>query len=166
MVNEPATRPVPGSRIMAVRLGALGDTLCFLPVLAALRRFVGEEGRLTAMVRSGLEDVVVGERLASDAVVADRWPYSEVLATGRWPSEPQSWDWVLGWTASENLAAFAGRASQCRQFSALPPEGRHAVSQSTDPLDRAGNPTRSACLPRLPRARAGRVGAREALRGG
>lgn len=71
----------PGDRVLVVKLSALGDTLLLLPVFKALKKRVGEQGRVvmvaTPINRSALEGFpYVDETLVMDFGLFLKSPFS------------------------------------------------------------------------------------------
>lgn len=114
--------PLKGARILAVRAGALGDTLVVLPALSALRRAAGPSGELTLVGTEPYVQLARGEGLATTVHSFERGPFRDDLV--RFVS---SFDVVVAWTRHERLqeaVLAAGVASL--EAPPLPPRGVHA----------------------------------------
>jgi heptosyltransferase-3 len=114
--------PLKGARILAVRVGALGDTIVTLPALRALRREAGPEGDLDLVGTEPYIGLARGDGSASRVHPFERGPFRTDLR-----DFVSSFDVVVAWTRHDPLRAVLA-ASDIASLEAppLPPPGIHA----------------------------------------
>ena len=114
--------PLKGARILAVRAGALGDTIVALPALAALRREAGPDGHLALVGAEPYVQLARSDRYASRVYSLDRGPFREDL-----PRVVSSFDIVVAWTRHTQLReAILAACIASLEAPPLPPKGVHA----------------------------------------
>ena len=114
--------PLKGARILAVRAGALGDTIVTLPALAALRREAGPEGHLALVGTEPYVQLARGDCYASRVYSLDRGPFCEDLQR-----VVSSFDVIVAWTKHAQLRkAILEAGISSLQVPPLPPKGTHA----------------------------------------
>lgn len=111
-----------GARILAVRTGALGDTIVALPALSALRRAAGPEGDLELVGTEPYVHLAGNGSCASRVHAFDRGPFRADL-----PGFVSSFDVVVAWTGYAPLReALAASGTANVLAPPLPPPGVHA----------------------------------------
>jgi ADP-heptose:LPS heptosyltransferase len=120
-----------GRRILAVRPGALGDTLLALPAIAALRAIAGCEGRLEVVGTEPSVRLTLGPRHASRAHSIDRGAFRAFFQEGADDRDLLSFlrefDLVVAWSKLPLLRAkLAALGVGAIEAPSTPPEGVHA----------------------------------------
>lgn len=123
--------PMNGRRILAVRAGALGDTLLALPAIAALRGIVGDAGRVEVLGTGPALRLALGPRHASQVHSIDRAAFRAFFHEGADDEELlaflEGFDLVVAWSNLPLLAAKAGSIGvEVMETPPFPPEGTHA----------------------------------------
>lgn len=128
--------------MLAVRAGALGDTLLALPALGALRGAVGPRGRVEFLGRLPQATLACGERYATAVHDFERALFRGFFESGTPHDDAElrrflgSFDLVVAWARLPRLAEVAS----CPILSAdpRPPEGKHASEHLADLLRQGG----------------------------
>ncbi len=147
--------PMEPRRILALRAGALGDTLLALPAIAALRKIVGSSGLLEVVGTPPAVELTVGPGLASRALSIDRGAFRAFFHEGADDRELLSLleglDLVVAWSKLPLLAAkLAPLGIAAIEASPRPPAGMHASEHLFRSLSPLGvGPTVPLPLPEL-----------------
>jgi ADP-heptose:LPS heptosyltransferase len=131
-----------GRRILAVRAGALGDTLLALPALRALRSMVGASGRLDVLGTEPAVRMTLDRRYASGCHSIDRGAFRAFFQEGADDEELlallKELDLVVSWSTLPLLRAKAASMGVAVfEASPHPPVGVHAsehLFRSLSPL--------------------------------
>jgi heptosyltransferase-2 len=121
-----------GRRILALRAGALGDTLLALPSIAALRRLVGPTGEVELVGTEPAVRLALGPRLSTRVHSIDRRRFLPLFQESADDAELlsflQGFDRVLAWSNLPLLAEKLERLSvPLIHASPHPPAGVHAA---------------------------------------
>lgn len=145
--------PMKPGRILALRAGALGDTLLALPAIAALREIVGRSGRLEVVGREPAVGLTVGSRLATRCHSIDRGAFRAFFHEGADDRELVSFlegfDLVVAWSRLPLLRSkLALLSMEAIEAPPLPPQGMHASEHLVRSLAPIGGGS-TVPLPRL-----------------
>jgi heptosyltransferase-2 len=136
----------PGRRILALRAGALGDTILALPSIAALRRLSGPTGEVELVGTEPAVQLALGPRLSTRVHSIDRTRFRPLFQESADDADLLSFlrgfDLVLAWSNLPLLAEkLAGLSLRSLHASPHPPAGVHAADhlyRSLAPLGIAG----------------------------
>jgi heptosyltransferase-2 len=137
---------ITGRRILALRAGALGDTILALPSIAALRRLVGPTGEVELVGTEPANLLALGPRLSTRVHCIDRARFRPLFQESADDADLRSFlrgfDRVLAWSDLPLLARkLAALSVPLLQASPHPPPGIHAADhlyRSLAPLGIAG----------------------------
>jgi ADP-heptose:LPS heptosyltransferase len=116
-----------GRRILAIRAGALGDTILSLPSLRALRKLVGTEGELDFAGTEPAATLVQGGGLASRVFSIERAPFRTLFQESADVSFLRPYALVVAWSSAPLLERkLAPLGIPLLQSSPEPPPGTHA----------------------------------------
>ncbi len=123
---------ITGRRILAVRAGALGDTILALPAIAALRQLVGPMGEVELLGTEPAIQLAASPRLSSRVHSIDRARFRPLFQESADDAELLSFlrgfELVLAWSNLPLLAEKLARLSiPLLHASPHPPEGVHAA---------------------------------------
>jgi heptosyltransferase-2 len=142
-----------GRRILALRAGALGDTILALPALAALRRAVGPRGEISFAGREPFVRLAESPEHASRVHSVDRDPFRALFDSRVDDEELRSFlspfDAVVSWSLLPLLREKLSGGRQVIEASPFPPEGVHAAEHLVHTLSPLGVPV-STPTTRLP----------------
>lgn len=128
--------------MLAVRAGALGDTLLVLPALGALRGAVGPRGRVELLGRLPQATLACGERYATAVHDFERALFRGFFESGTPHDDAElrrflaPYDLVVAWARLPRLAELA--PCPILTTDPRPPEGRHASEHLADLLRQGG----------------------------
>jgi len=123
---------ISGRRILALRVGALGDTILALPSIAALRKLVGPTGEVDLVGTEPAVQLALGPRLSTRVHSIDRARFRPLFQESADDAELLSFlrgfDRVLAWSNVPLLAEkLAGLSVPLLHASPHPPAGVHAA---------------------------------------
>ncbi|HSF18859.1 MAG TPA: glycosyltransferase family 9 protein [Vicinamibacteria bacterium] len=153
--------PLGGARILAIRPGALGDTLLAFPALASLRRAVGPTGAVELVGSLPAARLALDDEHASAVHSFDRAVFGGFFEPGSW-DDPltgflSSFHYIVAWSNLPRLRELA-KGSEIVQGSSRPPKGTHASDHLMSTLAPLGiDPPRGA--PELAISEASRLAA-------
>jgi len=141
---------ISGRRILALRAGALGDTILALPAIQALRRLVGPEGEVEILGTDPAVQLALGPRLATSAHSLDRPRFRPLFQESADDTELRAflrgYALVVAWSGLPLLAGLSGKLARLGipllSAPSRPPEGVHAsdhLYRSLAPLGAAGS---------------------------
>lgn len=138
--------PLAGRRILAIRSGALGDTLLCVPALAALRSAAGPGGSLELVGSPPACELARGERLASRVHAADRGLFrafhgGDAVAEEELLEFLRPFDLVVAWSRLPRLRKLLQALGvEGVERDPMPPEGVHATDRLMESLAPLGVP--------------------------
>ncbi len=132
-----------GGRILAIRAGALGDTILALPSIGALRRLVGAAGEVDLLATEPAARLALGPRLATRVHSIDRAPFRALFQESADDSDLCSFlrlfALVLAWSKLPHLEGkFAKLGIPLIRASPHPQGGVHASDHLYRALDSLG----------------------------
>ena len=129
-----------GERILAIRSGALGDTIVALPAVAALSRVAS---RVEVVGTAPYVELALGRGLAARVHSIDRARFGALFQEGAEEAELldflAGFDRVVAWARLPLLAAkLEGLGVELIQATPLPPDGVHASDHLMEALEPLG----------------------------